>query len=339
MYFTICLIYRISIEAVEMTVSVVVPIYNGAKFLPECIDCLSKQEYVDMEVIFVVDSKTTDNSLDMIDSLSGSLQSVRTVIQTDSKRVSGARNLGIREAKGDILWFLDVDDHPLPDFLSSLVGIMEDTGADVVFCNHLQETKRIVPEVPERNYGIKVFTGAEAVSDFTRFPVYPWSRIQRTSIFSGGEAFFYDHLTAEDIEQTIRTLALSEKVAYYNRPLYVYYKIGGSFSFRNRSKEAEAMEETARRTLEFVGEKRPEALNGFRIRLLERVMRQIAFVQYRDFSKAYRSSIAHELLKEVDSKTTEMKVFSLSRMLYYSILYPFTHWIWDGKTGLWDNEV
>lgn len=212
-----------------MTVSVVVPIYNGAKFLPECIDCLSKQEYEDMEVIFVVDSKTTDNSLDVIDSLSGNLQSVRTVIQTDSKRVSGARNLGIREAKGDILWFLDVDDHPLPDFLSSLVGIMEDTGADVVFCNHLQETKRIVPEVPERNYGIKVFTGAEAVSDFTRFPVYPWSRIQRTSIFSGGEAFFYDHLTAEDIEQTIRTLALSEKVAYYNRPLYVYYKIGGLF--------------------------------------------------------------------------------------------------------------
>lgn len=320
-----------------MTVSVIVPVYNGSRFLEGCISALEAQTYRDFEALFVVDSKTDDDSAEIIRSNSGRLPSVRVIIQNDGDRVSGARNIGISEATGDLIWFLDVDDWPYPDFLSELVRIQSETGADMVFCNHIQLMERKVPEQPEGEYRVSVESGADAVAEFTRYPVYPWSRIQRRSIFDDGRALFHNHLTAEDIEQTIRSLALSEKVAYYNRPLYVYYKVEGSFSHNNRSREAEAINEIGRRSLDFVSEVRPESYDRFKVHMLERVMRQMSFAPYGEFKKAYASSVAHEILGTVGDRTMEMNVFSRSKLLYYIALLPFTHWLWDGRTGLWDK--
>ena len=321
-----------------MRVTVAVAVYNGEKHIPGCIECLSSQTYRDFEAVFVVDSKTTDGSVAAIEAGAHSLPSCRVVVQEDGDRLSGARNIGIREARGDLVWFLDVDDHPYPDFLSELVGVLDRTGADVVFCNHIQLTESVVPPEPEGEFLTEVLGGADALADFTRFPVYSWSRIQSRQVFESGKAFFHNHLAAEDIEQTVRTLAMADRVCYYGKPLYVYYKVGNSLTTANRAKEARAMEETARRTLEFVREERPESYEGFRTRMLERLMRQMAFAPYREFREVYSGSAAHDLIRETGSPTREMRVFAFSGLLYYAALYPFTHWIWDRRTGPWGPE-
>ncbi len=321
-----------------MKVTVAVAVYNGSTHIPKCIGCLSEQLYRDFEVVFVVDSKTTDDSVDLIEKYAPRLPSYRIVIQNDSDRLGGARNIGIREAAGELIWFLDVDDHPYPDFLSELVRIQEETGADMVFCNHIQLTDLTVPPEPSGVFKTEVMAASEAVADFTRFPVYSWSRIQKTSIFDSGDAFFINRPAAEDVEQTIRSLAVSETVCYYGKPLYVYYKVGGSATSANRAKEARAMEDTARSTLDFIRSRRPESYEGFKVRMLERLMRQMAFVPYREYKRVYDGSVAHQVLQEIGDRTTEMNVFSRSRSLYYLALYPFTHWIWDRRTGSWGPE-
>lgn len=321
-----------------MKVTVAVAVYNGSTHIPGCIACLSEQVYRDFEVVFVVDSKTTDNSVELIEEGASSLPSCRVVIQNDSDRLGGARNIGIREASGELIWFLDVDDHPYPDFLSELVRIQGETGADIVFCNHIQLTERAVPPEPSGEFRVEVVSASDAVADFTRFPVYSWSRIQRRSIFKSGDAFFINRPAAEDVEQTIRSLAVSDRVCYYGKPLYVYYKVGGSATNANRAKEARAMEDTARSTLDFVRSRCPESYDRFKVRILERLMRQMAFVPYGEYKRVYESSIAHQVLQDVDDRTMEMNVFSRSRSLYYLALYPFTHWIWDRRTGPWGPE-
>ena len=321
-----------------MKVTVAVAVYNGSTHIPGCIACLSEQVYRDFEVVFVVDSKTTDNSVELIEEGASSLPSCRVVIQNDSDRLGGARNIGIREASGELIWFLDVDDHPYPDFLSELVRIQGKTGADIVFCNHIQLTERAVPPEPSGEFRVEVMSASDAVADFTRFPVYSWSRIQRRSIFESGDAFFINRPAAEDVEQTIRSLAVSDRVCYYGKPLYVYYKVGGSATNANRAKEARAMEDTARSTLDFVRSRCPESYDRFKVRILERLMRQMAFVPYGEYKRVYEGSIAHQVLQDVDDRTMEMNVFSRSRSLYYLALYPFTHWIWDRRTGPWGPE-
>lgn len=321
-----------------MKVTVAVAVYNGSTHIPGCIACLSEQVYRDFEVVFVVDSKTTDNSVELIEEGASSLPSCRVVIQNDSDRLGGARNIGIREASGELIWFLDVDDHPYPDFLSELVRIQGETGADIVFCNHIQLTERAVPPEPSGEFRVEVVSASDAVADFTRFPVYSWSRIQRRSIFESGDAFFINRPAAEDVEQTIRSLAVSDRVCYYGKPLYVYCKVGGSATNANRAKEARAMEDTARSTLDFVRSRCPESYDRFKVRILERLMRQMAFVPYGEYKRVYEGSIAHQVLQDVDDRTMEMNVFSRSRSLYYLALYPFTHWIWDRRTGPWGPE-
>lgn len=320
-----------------MLVTVTVAVYNGSKFIPECIRCLSEQTYRDFEVVFVVDSKTTDNSVQLIEESMDALPSARVVIQNDKERLSGARNIGIREAEGDVIWFLDVDDHPYPDFLEVLVAAMEKTDADIVMCNSIHVRKRIVPPESTKEYGIRKMTGIEAVGRYTELPVYSWARIQRKSVFDNGDALFTTYPSMEDLPQTIIELANARKVCYVGKPLYVYYKMAGSATFTNRSTEADVIDKISRRTTQYVQEHCADAYPAFKRSMLERLMRHITFCSYKEYRAVRERSMASELLAQMDDKTLEMRVFEKFPTMYYLVLYLFSHYLWDRKDGLWDE--
>ena len=77
-------------------VSVVIPVYNGAKFVESCIRHLREQTLGDIEVLFVVDHKTTDGTEDAIREVSDGWDAVRIIRQEDDLRMGGARNLGLQ---------------------------------------------------------------------------------------------------------------------------------------------------------------------------------------------------------------------------------------------------
>ena len=317
-----------------MRVTVTVPILNGSDYLGGCIGSLKAQTFRDFEIVFVVDDRTEDDSIEIINRLCEGMD-YRTVIQTERTGLAGARNIGIDEAKGEMIWFLDVDDHPLETFLEEMVSILDENDADIVFCNHFEYCKRIIPDIPEHDYQVIIVDKEHALSNFIDLPVYSWSRIQKKSMFDDGRARFIQRPAAEDIEQTVRSIAIAEKICYYEKPLYVYYKSDKSAVKRNRNKEIESIEATARSLIAFLGDSKIPYDDTFRRHLAERIMRQSAFASYREFSKAYKGSYAHELIKGLSSKTKEMKVYELSRLLYYIALYPYTHHKWDKKEGMW----
>ena len=317
-----------------MRVTVTIPVLNGSEYLEGCVGSLKAQKFKDFETVFVVDDRTDDDSLEIIDRLYTGMD-YRIVIQTERTGLAGARNIGIDEAEGDIIWFLDVDDHPYPDFLEELVSILDENDADIVFCNHFEYCKRIIPEIPEHDYRVKVLDKEYALSNFIDLPVYSWSRIQKRSLFDDGRARFIQRPAAEDIEQTVRSIAIAKKMCYYEKPLYVYYKSDNTAVKRNRGREIESMEATARSLISFLDESGIPYDDTFKRHLAERIMRQSAFATYREFSRSYKGSYAHELIDGLSERTKEMKVYSLSKTLYYIALYRFTHGKWDGKEGLW----
>ena len=317
-----------------MRVTVTVPILNGSNYLEGCIVSLKAQTFRDFEIVFVVDDRTDDDSLEIIEKLCEGMD-YRTVIQTERTGLAGARNIGIDEAKGEIIWFLDVDDHPYETFLEEMVSILDKNDADIVFCNHYEFCKRIIPDIPEHDYKVKIVDKEKALSNFIDLPVYSWSRIQKKSLFDDGRARFIQRPAAEDIEQTVRSIAIAEKICYYEKPLYVYYKSDKTAVKRNRSREIESIEATARSLISFLDESGIPYDDIFKKHLAERIMRQSAFASYKEFSKSYKESYAHVLIDELNDKTKEMKVYSLSKTLYYLALYRYTHGKWDKKEGLW----
>lgn len=325
-------------ELEDYSVTVTIPVYNSSEFIDDCLDNLSRQTYDIFEIIIVVDDRTSDDSVDKLKKKADLFDNMRIIMQNDGKGLASARNIGIKEAKGDIIWFLDVDDIPHPDFLKELIDIMRKTDADTVICNHFQSFKKEMKAIPENKYTFKVVDGCEAMENYTDYPIYSWSRIQKRIVFDE-DSLFREHKAAEDIEQTIRQLAVSKKVCYYNKPLFTYYKRKKSATRDRRKDEIESMEETVRSVLSFVKSKYPESYEELQRKMLLGLMRQSTFAKYRSFCEGYRRSISHLILENIKDKSFEMRVYSFSKTLYYIILFPFSHYLWDRKKGMWDRNA
>lgn len=111
-----------------MRVSVIVPVYNTADFVAECIESLLSQTYTDFELILVNDG-STDDSLAVISRYTSDARVV--ILDRANGGVSQARNAGLDAARGEIMVFVDSDDTVSRDYLADLVAGI-DAGAEMV---------------------------------------------------------------------------------------------------------------------------------------------------------------------------------------------------------------
>ena len=120
-----------------MKLSIIVPVYNmvSGNKLTFCMDSLLSQKLDDYEII-AVDDCSTDNSLDVLRSYEERNPEKVNVIQSPvNKHQGGAKNLGIKAAKGEWITFIDADDWISPDMYDRMLKKAEETGADMVGCN------------------------------------------------------------------------------------------------------------------------------------------------------------------------------------------------------------
>jgi glycosyltransferase involved in cell wall biosynthesis len=110
-------------------VSVIIPNYNYARFLPEAIDSVLGQTYPNVEII-VVDDGSTDNSEEV---LKGYGERLRWFRQSN-RGVSAARNYGIEQSRGELLAFMDADDMWRPEKLERQVRMFENPAVGMVYC-------------------------------------------------------------------------------------------------------------------------------------------------------------------------------------------------------------
>ena len=109
-------------------VSVIVPVYNGAKFLSEAVASIRQQNYHPLEII-IVDDGSTDETAELVTGLG---KDIRYAYQRNSGPAA-ARNKGLEMARGEIITFLDVDDLWPPDKLRIQVArLVNDPNLDVV---------------------------------------------------------------------------------------------------------------------------------------------------------------------------------------------------------------
>lgn len=103
----------------NLLVSVIIPVYNGEKYLAEAIENVKNQHYQPLEII-VIDDGSTDNTAEIAAEFK---DSIRYIYQKNSGP-SAARNCGIKMANGDVIAFLDVDDIWSDDKLKLQVGYL-----------------------------------------------------------------------------------------------------------------------------------------------------------------------------------------------------------------------
>jgi len=102
-------------------VSVIIPVFNGAKYLAEALQSVFSQTWRDYEVI-VVNDGSADDSMEICRQFPG----VRIITHQENQGQSAARNTGVRHARGEYIAFLDQDDRWYPEKLARQVPILEE---------------------------------------------------------------------------------------------------------------------------------------------------------------------------------------------------------------------
>ena len=119
-----------------MKVSIIVPVYNASAFIKNCIDSVKSQTMTEGVECILIDDCSTDNTLDIIQSIiNGNVNgnvNFFLLRQERNQGPSAARNRGIREAKGEYVFFLDADDTIMPDCIESLYSLAKEHDADYV---------------------------------------------------------------------------------------------------------------------------------------------------------------------------------------------------------------
>ena len=138
--------------------TIIVPVYNVERYVSRCLDSARRQTFTDIEII-CIDDGSSDRSPEIID-LHALADSRIRVIHRENGGVSSAKNLGIREAKGEYLLFLDSDDYLDVNACKRLARVFQDTGADVVTFGG-----RCVPQCSSSPWLDNCFSPRDAVYD------------------------------------------------------------------------------------------------------------------------------------------------------------------------------
>ncbi|WP_299533228.1 glycosyltransferase [uncultured Streptomyces sp.] len=117
----------------DIAVSVVIPVYNAAEFLDECLESVVRQSLgFDRIEVVAVDDGSTDAGGEVLDRWARNHPNVRVVHQRNSGAPGGPRNRGIDLARGEFLFFADPDDYLGPDGLRRMVEAAQRNDSDVV---------------------------------------------------------------------------------------------------------------------------------------------------------------------------------------------------------------
>lgn len=112
----------------KVKVSVIVPVYNGERYIKDCIEQIQHQTLKEIEVI-IVDDGSTDSTNQICNSLAGTYDNC-LIIHQKNEGVSSARNHGIECASGEYVVFFDVDDQYDNDLLECLYNCISSLGLD-----------------------------------------------------------------------------------------------------------------------------------------------------------------------------------------------------------------
>ena len=128
-------------------ISVIVPVYNVEEYLKECLDSIQCQTYSNIEVILVNDG-STDHSQEICERYCQQDPRFHLINQAN-KGLSGARNRGMIESKGEFITFVDSDDVIKDDMLEQLIKQVTSDDIDIVECWYTNDQKEIEIPSPE----------------------------------------------------------------------------------------------------------------------------------------------------------------------------------------------
>ena len=210
-------------------VSVIVPTYNGEKFISQTLESIISQDYENLEIV-VVDDVSTDNTVEAVQKiLESSGRKFQLIKRSVNGHQSAARNTGLKASNGEYVIFFDHDDLAEKNFVSSLVREAEDKNADLVFCGfreyfktedrYTDDTSLIFPKenISRPEDLLKIWVNGE----INLWSI--WNFIFRKKFLTKNKLKFpEDCYIFEDIEFVLKAVTLTSQINFIRDILYTH---------------------------------------------------------------------------------------------------------------------
>lgn len=232
-------------------ISVIIPVYNTAKYLPQCLDSICSQTYENLEII-VINDGSTDNSLDILLQYADRDSRIR-IINQNNKGLSSARNNGLQKATGQYVLFLDSDDWIDQKTCESALKIQQAEDADIVLWSYVREYIGVSKPVLLFDDGLHIWANSKVKELYQRLVglrgkqlrqpqkidslVTAWGKLYRREII--GDVQFVDTkiIGTEDALFNIQVFSKVQKAVYLPQTYSHYRKSNNTSLTRKYKKE------------------------------------------------------------------------------------------------------
>ena len=216
-----------------LDLSVVVPVYNMAKDgnLDYCMNSLVRQTLQSMEIV-AVDDASTDDSLKILQEFEKRYPGrVRVVASPENRKQGGARNLGLREAQGRYIGFMDADDWVVEDLYERMVEVAKCTGADVVGTDMCRVYEHTMIPTQREECNLPSQTGIfdhEKRKEYLLHPGPLVTKIYAREIFFDKEFRFPEQISYEDNATFLEIGMRMKHFEHISEANVFYYQHGDS---------------------------------------------------------------------------------------------------------------
>lgn len=214
----------VTMNETDPVISIIIPVYNAENYLQRCVESVLAQTYENYEIL-LINNGSTDGSLQLCRELARRDSRI-TVIDTDEKGVSNARNVGLSRYKGSYFTFADADDWLEKDAFEKLILTIENSGADVVLCDYYMsedQSKLVTTEMASEQIisGIQKENVIENSNTGFILP-YVWRYFYRRTEETDRIRFHKELSLAEDTLFNLEILVAAKSIYKVNQAFYHY---------------------------------------------------------------------------------------------------------------------
>mgnify|MGYP004508460713 FL=1 len=223
-----------------MRFSIILPVYNVEKYLEECVKSILSQTFNDYEII-LVDDGSADSSPLICDRLAKSDKRIR-VIHKKNGGAADCRNVGLDNAGGEYVIFIDSDDFVLSEnFLNDIdKALFENT--DMVlykYCKYFDDTKHMAEctfsyenAIKEKDYSDKILSLVKSDAFFGM----AWIRAIKRSFLTDNQISFETGLTGEDMDWNYKLMIKAAEIGLIDTPYIAYRQRSNSVTSSYKEK-------------------------------------------------------------------------------------------------------
>ena len=207
----------------NVTVSVIIPIYNVEKYLSKCLDSTINQTYKNLEIICVNDC-SPDNSSLILEEYAKKDDRIIIFNRKQNGGIAAARNSGLEIATGEYIYFIDADDWIDLDYIEKMVDVAKKTHADIVANrNIMTEFDNLSQQyfhANEAKLTLNSFISNKQGTENVFWTI--WSKLYKTSFLKDNNLTFPVGYIYEDLYFHYTSFAMANKI-YYTKQSYYHY--------------------------------------------------------------------------------------------------------------------